>query len=287
MNILALRRMLLPLIPYLAWTVASSIGTTCRKACTLSAFIPNLLNAMGHLTAKERLCRCACCMTRRVLPAVWKRELAKLGYTNETIEVVDQAGAKRLCPGPDQTFSDACCQNRYRLHLRAYRLRQINGAGALHGSVDRRTSGGQLPVHRRPPGEADPGMYQIPVNSKEGDERGDAYTNAIAGTNRDDTDTVMIGEIRYAEAALATIEVALSGNAVWATIHAADALGIIQRLDVQLRSRVADPLNIVCDPIVLSGLVFQRLVPQALPVLQDAPEGSPGRHCSRSAGQVA
>ena len=48
-------------------------------------------------------------------------------------------------------------------------------------------------------------------------------------------------------------------------IHAADALGIIQRLDVQLRSRVAEPLNIVCDPIVLSGLVFQRLVPKLCP----------------------
>ncbi len=116
-----------------------------------------------------------------------------------------------------------------------------------------------------PPEKPIKGMYQIPVISKEGDERGDAYTNAIAGTNRDDTDTVMIGEIRYAEAALATVEVALSGNAVWATIHAADALGIIQRLDVQLRALVANPLQVVCDPIVLSGLVFQRLVPKLCP----------------------
>lgn len=45
-----------------------------RKACTLFVSIPNLLNAMGHLTARERLCRYACCMTRRVLPAVWKRD---------------------------------------------------------------------------------------------------------------------------------------------------------------------------------------------------------------------
>ena len=116
-----------------------------------------------------------------------------------------------------------------------------------------------------PPEKPIKGMYQIPVISREGDQRGSAYTEAIAGTNRDDPDTVMIGEIRYGEAALATLEVALSGNSVWTTIHAADALGIVQRLDVLLRALMADPLLVICDTIVLSGLVFQRLVPMLCP----------------------
>lgn len=194
-----------------------------------------------------------------------EERLAKLGYTNETIEVVDQAGTKRLAQAQTRLFRTLAARTGIVF------ISGPTGSGkstalahCMEALIEERPGDNFLSIED-PPEKPIRGMYQIPVNSKEGDERGDAYTNAIAGTNRDDTDTVMIGEIRYAEAALATIEVALSGNAVWATIHAADALGIIQRLDVQLRSRVADPLNIVCDPIVLSGLVFQRLVPKLCP----------------------
>ena len=90
-----------------------------------------------------------------------------------------------------------------------------------------------------PPEKPIVGMHQIRINSKEDQLRAggiSAYTRAIAGTNRDDADVVMIGEIRYADAALATIDVALSGNQVWGTIHASDAFGILQRLDVLLGS---------------------------------------------------
>ena len=137
-------------------------------------------------------------------------------------------------------------------------------AHCMEALIDERPGDNFLSIED-PPEKPIKGMYQIPVISREGDQRGSAYTEAIAGTNRDDPDTVMIGEIRYPEAALATLEVALSGNSVWTTIHAADALGILQRLDVLLRTLMADPLLVICDPIVLSGLVFQRLVPMLCP----------------------
>ena len=194
-----------------------------------------------------------------------EERLAKLGYTDQPATLVDREGHERTARAQTELFRALSARTGIVF------ISGPTGSGkstalahCMEALIEERPGDNFLSIED-PPEKPIKGMYQIPVISKEGDERGDAYTNAIAGTNRDDTDTVMIGEIRYAEAALATIEVALSGNAVWATIHAADALGIIQRLDVQLRSRVAEPLNIVCDPIVLSGLVFQRLVPKLCP----------------------
>ncbi len=194
-----------------------------------------------------------------------EERLGKLGYTCEEVTLYDNEGHARRARAQTDIFRELSARTGIVF------ISGPTGSGkstalahCMEALIEERPGDNFLSIED-PPEKHIKGMYQIPVISKEGDERGDAYTNAIAGTNRDDTDTVMIGEIRYAEAALATVEVALSGNAVWATIHAADALGIIQRLDVQLRALVANPLQVVCDPIVLSGLVFQRLVPKLCP----------------------
>ena len=194
-----------------------------------------------------------------------EERLGKLGYTCEEVTLYDNEGHARRARAQTDIFRELSARTGIVF------ISGPTGSGkstalahCMEALIEERPGDNFLSIED-PPEKPIKGMYQIPVISKEGDERGDAYTNAIAGTNRDDTDTVMIGEIRYAEAALATVEVALSGNAVWATIHAADALGIIQRLDVQLRALVANPLQVVCDPIVLSGLVVQRLVPKLCP----------------------
>lgn len=191
--------------------------------------------------------------------------LSMLGYTCEDVTLYDTRGDARVAKAQTGLFRELSARTGIVF------ISGPTGSGkstalahCMEALIEERPGDNFLSIED-PPEKPIKGMYQIPVISREGDERGAAYTEAIAGTNRDDTDTVMIGEVRYAEAALATIEVALSGNAVWATIHAADALGIIQRLDVQLRALVANPLQVVCDPIVLSGLVFQRLVPKLCP----------------------
>lgn len=194
-----------------------------------------------------------------------ENRLAMLGYTSEDVTLYDYAGNARVARAQTAIFRELSARTG---------IVWISGptgsgkstalAHCMEALIDERPGDNFLSIED-PPEKPIKGMYQLPVISREGDERGAAYTEAIAGTNRDDTDTVMIGEVRYAEAALATIEVALSGNSVWATIHAADALGIIQRLDVQLRALIANPLQVVCDPIVLSGLIFQRLVPKLCP----------------------
>ncbi len=114
------------------------------------------------------------------------------------------------------------------------------------------------------------GVYQIQVNTKAQsgglDERAEAYREAIAGAMRADPDVIMIGEIRYSEAAFAAIQVAQTGHAVWATVHASNAFGIVNRLETMLRAaNVRDPLSMICDANVLAGLEYQCLVPKLCP----------------------
>ena len=107
------------------------------------------------------------------------------------------------------------------------------------------------------------GVKQIMFSSRElesDEERDAAYTAAIAGAMRSDMDTGMIGEIRYRSAAQAAINAALTGHGIWTTIHASNALAIIPRfteLGIDRRS--------LCNPNVLSGLSYQRLLPRLCP----------------------
>ncbi|TIH11257.1 secretion system protein E, partial [Marinifilum sp. JC120] len=107
------------------------------------------------------------------------------------------------------------------------------------------------------------GVKQVRVSTNDQDDnRGAAYRNAIAGAMRSDPDVIMIGEIRFPEAASAALDAAQTGHGVWTTVHANSAFGIIQRMVSLLRAaNYPDPLEYLCDHTVLSGLHHQRLVP--------------------------
>lgn len=117
------------------------------------------------------------------------------------------------------------------------------------------------------------GVHQIKVITKQNNQgseehvkRAEAYMAAIAGAMRSDPDVLMIGEIRYPEAAVAAIDAALTGHAVWATLHANNGFGIITRLESLLRAaNYRDPLDALCDPNVLAGLEYQRLIAKLCP----------------------
>jgi type II secretory ATPase GspE/PulE/Tfp pilus assembly ATPase PilB-like protein len=111
-------------------------------------------------------------------------------------------------------------------------------------------------------------VKQIRVSSDyaEPEKRGREYRNAIAGAMRSDPDTLMVGEIRYPEAAAAALDAAQTGHGVWSTVHANSAFGIVQRMVSLLRAaQYPDPLEYLCDHTVLAGLVHQRLVPVLCP----------------------
>lgn len=118
------------------------------------------------------------------------------------------------------------------------------------------------------------GVCQIQVNTGQknstefdtNQSRAMAYNDAIAGAMRSDPDVIMIGEIRYGEAADAAINAALTGHGVWATIHASDAFAVVTRLEGLLRQvKINNPLDAICDANVLSGLCYQRLIPVLCP----------------------
>ncbi|MDR2745552.1 MAG: Flp pilus assembly complex ATPase component TadA, partial [Desulfovibrio sp.] len=96
--------------------------------------------------------------------------------------------------------------------------------------------------------------------------RAEAYINKIAGAMRCDTDVLIIGEIRYSAAAVSAMDAAMSGHPTWTTIHANNAFGVIPRFEAMLREEnIRDPLNALCNPNVLAGLEYQRLIAKLCP----------------------
>lgn len=198
-----------------------------------------------------------------------EERLAKLGFTSSDVTITDRSGKQRTAYAQTALFRALANRNGMTL------ISGCTGSGkstalahTMEALIQERPGDNFISVED-PPEKPIPGMHQIRVNSKLDQQRSggllSAYTLAIAGTNRDDPDTVMIGEIRYADAAMAAIEVAQSGHAVWATIHASDAFGILTRLEVMLRGHMTDPLRTVCDPTVLSGIEYQRLIARLCP----------------------
>jgi type II secretory ATPase GspE/PulE/Tfp pilus assembly ATPase PilB-like protein len=110
------------------------------------------------------------------------------------------------------------------------------------------------------------GVKQVRVLTDGDLDRGTEYRRAIAGAMRSDPDTLMLGEIRYPEAAMAAVDAAQTGHGVWTTIHANSAIGIVQRMLSLLNSaRCPAPAEYLCDHTVLAGLLHQRLIPLLCP----------------------
>ena len=99
------------------------------------------------------------------------------------------------------------------------------------------------------------GAVHVAVISKTGQSRGSAFVNAIKSTLRSDPNVVVLGELRDKELAGYAIELAMTGHALWTTVHSGSALGILDRLN---------DLGVehwkLCEPTVIRGLIYQRLI---------------------------
>ena len=95
------------------------------------------------------------------------------------------------------------------------------------------------------------------------------FANGVRSLMRQDPDIILVGEIRDADTAAMTIQAAMTGHQVYATLHANSAAGAIPRL-----------LDVGVAPGVLAGniigIVAQRLVRRLCPACR-APESSPDR----------
>ncbi|OFW84169.1 MAG: hypothetical protein A2018_06600 [Alphaproteobacteria bacterium GWF2_58_20] len=112
-----------------------------------------------------------------------------------------------------------------------------------------------------PPEYVIPGVVQLPVSNAHTDEqRAVAYAEAIAAAMRSDPDRMMIGEVRTKASADLAYRSALTGHAVYTTVHANDAISIIPRfLDIGIEP------YLLRDPGIVRGLTAQRLIRKICP----------------------
>jgi len=118
-----------------------------------------------------------------------------------------------------------------------------------------------------PPEYAIRGCIQKPVTDATSEEnRRVAFAKAMRSAMRHDPDVIMVGEIRDRSTARTAIEAAMTGHQVLTTLHANSAFNIINRLiDLLVSSEISDPVNMIADDTILSGLIFQRLVKKICP----------------------
>lgn len=107
-----------------------------------------------------------------------------------------------------------------------------------------------------PPEYPIPGAVQTPVTNADSEEsRSAAFQRSIKAAMRLDPDIIMIGEVRDAASARLAIQAAMTGHQVWTTVHANNAMAILDRLlDLNV------PIELLTDPTIVSGLSCQRLL---------------------------
>ena len=100
------------------------------------------------------------------------------------------------------------------------------------------------------------GTIQTPVAEADTEEeRQRQFHLAIKAAMRLDPDILMIGEIRDLPSAELTLRGAMTGHVVFATIHANNGFGIIDRL-----VDIGVPMELIADPNNVAGLISQRLI---------------------------
>ena len=130
------------------------------------------------------------------------------------------------------------------------------------------------------------GSHQIPVvNASNEEQREDKFTEALQSALRSDPDVLMVGEIRTLSAAQLTVKGALSGHAVWTTLHANSAMAALTRLlDIGIEGFKLK------DETMMRGLVsmrlFRKLCPQCRKMLANFPDHPAYKRVLEAFGQA-
>lgn len=97
-----------------------------------------------------------------------------------------------------------------------------------------------------------PGAIQVVAKTQPDGK--DGFSAGMEGSLRSDPNVIVLGEIRNERIAQLAMEVIGSGHAVWSTIHAGSAFGILDRL-LDLNVHLKD----LTRPDLKGGLIYQRL----------------------------
>ncbi|HGJ5899811.1 GspE/PulE family protein [Arsenophonus apicola] len=125
----------------------------------------------------------------------------------------------------------------------------------------------KLPVRRLltiedPPEGRIYGAIQTPIiaDKKNTEEIKRAWLLSMAYALRCDPDAILNGEIRDLESAITALKAAMTGHLLMTTLHANDALSILERLEIEGVSA-----RLIADPQLFVGLISQRLVQRLCP----------------------
>ena len=88
----------------------------------------------------------------------------------------------------------------------------------------------------------------------------DGFQAGIATALRFDINVGVLGEIRSPAVAGQAVQLALTGHALWTTVHAGSALQILERLN-----DLSIPKFRLADPELIRGLIYQRLLGKICP----------------------
>ena len=125
----------------------------------------------------------------------------------------------------------------------------------------------KLPVRRLltiedPPEGRIYGAIQTPIiaDKKNTEEIKRVWLLSMAYALRCDPDAILNGEIRDLESAITALKAAMTGHLLMTTLHANDALSILERLEIEGVSA-----RLIADPQLFVGLISQRLVQRLCP----------------------
>lgn len=181
--------------------------------------------------------------------------LAKLGYSDDQIEVLEDAVHR----SPGLTIIAGETGSGKSTTLRTLMMYE-------------RDSGKKFFSIEDPVEYIQPHMTQIPIQRRAEDGAGESAFGAAAKVLlRGDPDKLMPGEIRDAETGSFAKSMTETGHQVLSTVHASSAFGIVPRL---ISDEIGMPLAAVAAPNFLTAMVYQKLVPVLC------------AHCKRPAAEV-
>jgi general secretion pathway protein E len=110
-----------------------------------------------------------------------------------------------------------------------------------------------------PPENSIDGVVHTPIQCDNFDDEkavSESWARAISSSLRHDPDIIIIGEARDGASAKAVFRAGMTGHRVFTTIHANDALSILDRLEDE-----GVKMSLLCNPKLMVGLMNQCLVP--------------------------
>lgn len=199
-------------------------------------------------------------MVLRLLPKGKNVEISTLGYARHQIEKIERFknrhnGGMTICAGPTGSGKSTLLQaiTKSILLMRQGRINLITIEDPVeYPIVVEETINNKKVIYS---------ARQVSIPSTQDRAlRQEYFHNAIVAAMRQDPDVIMIGEIRDKVTTDAAITASITGHAIITTLHANNAIMIIDRL-----LNMEATKSILLAPKTVTGLISQQLVPVLCP----------------------